>query len=96
VFHSFAPSAAPVAKECDAAERLTSRELEILRHVAAGMSNSRIAAELWVAEQTVKFHLSNIYRKLGLANRTEASHYAHVHGLLDVAPAAAPDLQVAA
>ena len=37
---------------------------------------------LWVTEQTVKFHLSNIYRKLGVANRTEASRWAQVHGLL--------------
>jgi hypothetical protein len=37
-----------------------------------------------VTEQTVKFHLSNIYRKLGVANRTQASHYAHVHGLLSL------------
>jgi DNA-binding NarL/FixJ family response regulator len=35
-----------------------------------------------VTEQTVKFHLSNVYRKLGLANRTEAAHYAHVQGLI--------------
>jgi DNA-binding NarL/FixJ family response regulator len=34
---------------------------------------------LWVTEQTVKFHLSNIYRKLGVANRTEATHWALVH-----------------
>ena len=44
-----------------------------------------------MTEQTVKFHLSNVYRKLGVANRTEASHYAHVHQLVeterDVAPA---------
>ena len=62
---------------------LTSRELEILRLVAGGMSNARIAATLFVTEQTVKFHLSNAYRKLGLANRTEASHYVHVNGLFD-------------
>jgi ATP/maltotriose-dependent transcriptional regulator MalT len=37
---------------------------------------------LWVTEQTVKFHLSNIYRKLDVANRTEASRWAQVHGLL--------------
>jgi DNA-binding NarL/FixJ family response regulator len=61
---------------------LTARELEILRHVAEGLSNGRIARELWVTEQTVKFHLSNVYRKLGLANRTEAAHYAHVQGLI--------------
>jgi DNA-binding NarL/FixJ family response regulator len=61
---------------------LSGRELEVLRLVAAGSTNSEIARKLWVTEQTVKFHLSNIYRKLDVANRTEASHYAHVHGLL--------------
>jgi DNA-binding NarL/FixJ family response regulator len=62
------------------ADLLTRRELEILRHVTAGMSNGSIARELWVTEQTVKFHLSNIYRKLGVSNRTEASHRAHAQG----------------
>jgi DNA-binding NarL/FixJ family response regulator len=62
---------------------LSSRELEVLRLVAAGSTNSDIARKLWVTEQTVKFHLSNIYRKLEVANRTEASHYAHVNGLLN-------------
>jgi DNA-binding NarL/FixJ family response regulator len=65
---------------------LTPRELEILRLVAGGASNGRIARQLWVTEQTVKFHLSNVYRKLGVANRTEASHYAHVNGLADLTP----------
>src|SRR4051812_27207536 len=60
---------------------LTDRELEILKLVAMGYTNGRIARELWVTEQTVKFHLSNTYRKLDVANRTEASHYAHVHNL---------------
>ena len=60
---------------------LTSRELEILRLVAQGYTNGRIARELWVTEQTVKFHLSNTYRKLGVANRTEASRYAHMNDL---------------
>jgi DNA-binding NarL/FixJ family response regulator len=62
---------------------LTARELEILRLVAAGASNGQVALELWVTEQTVKFHLSNTYRKLRVANRTEAAHYAHIHGLLE-------------
>lgn len=62
---------------------LSGRELEVLRLVAAGSTNSEIARKLWVTEQTVKFHLSNIYRKLEVANRTEASHYAHVNGLLN-------------
>ena len=60
---------------------LTDRELEILRLVAMGYTNGRIARELWVTEQTVKFHLSNTYRKLDVANRTEASRYAHIHNL---------------
>lgn len=70
--HQAAPVAQP-AEDCP----LTDRELEILRLVAEGHTNGRIARELWVTEQTVKFHLSNTYRKLGVANRTEASRYAH-------------------
>ncbi len=70
------------------AHDLTKRELEILQLVAEGYSNSQLARMLWVTEQTVKFHLSNIYRKLDVANRTEASRWAQVHGLLPLAPAA--------
>ena len=64
-------------------ERLTNREREILRLVAEGRSNGEVARILWVTEQTVKFHLSNIYRKLGVANRTEAGRWAQLTGLLD-------------
>lgn len=60
---------------------LSARELEVLRLVAAGSTNGEIARKLWVTEQTVKFHLSNIYRKLNVGNRTEASRYAHINGL---------------
>ncbi len=61
---------------------LTRREFEILQLVAEGHSNSQLARMLWVTEQTVKFHLSNIYRKLEVSNRTEASRWAQLHGLL--------------
>jgi len=61
---------------------LTSRELEILRLAAQGMTNAQIGYRLWIAEQTVKFHLSNTYRKLGVANRTEASVYARLNDLV--------------
>ncbi len=81
VFHAFAP-ARPRGQQPDTVSMLTPRELEILTLVAQGASNSRIAGTLWVTEQTVKFHLSNVYRKLGVANRTQASHYAHLNGLL--------------
>jgi DNA-binding NarL/FixJ family response regulator len=62
---------------------LTNRELEILCVVAEGRTNGEIARRLWVTEQTVKFHLSNIYRKLDLTNRTEAARWAHQHHLAD-------------
>ena len=61
---------------------LTEREICILKAVARGLSNQAIGNELWVTEQTVKFHLTNIYRKLGVANRTEAARYAYQHGLV--------------
>jgi DNA-binding NarL/FixJ family response regulator len=65
------------------ASGLTSREVTILRAVAGGLSNKAISREMWITEQTVKFHLTNIYRKLGVPNRTAAAHYAHNYGLLD-------------
>jgi DNA-binding NarL/FixJ family response regulator len=82
IFHRFAGS----RHEAEAVPRtdlpLTSREIEILQLVAAGSTNGEVARKLWVTEQTVKFHLRNIYRKLDVANRTEASHFAHVNGLV--------------
>jgi DNA-binding NarL/FixJ family response regulator len=70
--------------------RLTSREREILSLATQGYTNGKIARELWVTEQTVKFHLSNTYRKLGVTNRTEATRYACVNALVD------SDVQLAA
>jgi DNA-binding NarL/FixJ family response regulator len=75
---------------------LTGRELEILQLVASGATNAEIARQLWITQQTVKFHVSNVYRKLDVGNRTEACHYAHVNGLVaaresrSVVPAAPP------
>ena len=62
---------------------LTDREISILKALARGSSNEEIAKEFWVAEQTVKFHLTNIYRKLGVKNRTEATRLAYQHGLVE-------------
>jgi DNA-binding NarL/FixJ family response regulator len=76
-----------VAGEGDENVALTRREREILALVAEGHSNRELAQMLWVTEQTVKFHLSNIYRKLDVANRTEASRWAHRHGLVGAATA---------
>jgi DNA-binding NarL/FixJ family response regulator len=60
--------------------RLTRREQEILRLLAEGYSNAQLARLLWVTEQTIKFHLSNVYRKLEVKNRTEAARWAQLHG----------------
>jgi DNA-binding NarL/FixJ family response regulator len=65
----------------DASAMLTEREAAVLEAVAGGLSNREIGARLWISEQTVKFHLRNIYRKLGLSSRTEAAGYAHRSGL---------------
>jgi DNA-binding NarL/FixJ family response regulator len=64
---------------------LTDRELAMLKALARGLSNQAISKEFWVAEQTVKFHLSNIYRKLGVGNRTEAARFAYERGLIEMA-----------
>jgi DNA-binding NarL/FixJ family response regulator len=73
--------AAARAKE-EASGILTRREIEILQLLAQGHTNAQLAQLLWVTEDTVKFHLSNIYQKLDVANRTEASRWAHVHGVV--------------
>ncbi len=62
---------------------LTERETSILKAAARGLSNAEIAKELWVTQQTVKFHLTNIYRKLGVKNRTEATRLAYQQGLVE-------------
>jgi DNA-binding NarL/FixJ family response regulator len=61
---------------------LSDRELSMLRTLALGLSNKAIGRELWITEQTVKFHLTNIYRKLGVENRTQATRVAYEHGLV--------------
>jgi two-component system nitrate/nitrite response regulator NarL len=62
---------------------LTKREAAMLKALARGLSNRGIGKELWVTEQTVKFHLRNIYKKLGVSTRTEAARYAYEHGLVE-------------
>jgi DNA-binding NarL/FixJ family response regulator len=60
---------------------LTDREVTLIKALARGMSNKQISQELWITEQTVKFHLSNIYRKLNVVNRTGAVRWAHEQGV---------------
>ncbi|MEC3957594.1 AAA family ATPase [Nocardia sp. CDC153] len=61
---------------------LTTRELEVLRLVAKGLSNRGLAAELFISSNTAGVHVSRILTKLGVASRTEAAAFAHEHGLL--------------
>jgi DNA-binding NarL/FixJ family response regulator len=86
VFH--APSSTP--KRANSRQRagtpaLTVRERSILSAVATGLPTAAISRDLWVSEHTVKFHLTNIYRKLGVANRASAVRYAVEHDLLAAA-----------
>jgi DNA-binding NarL/FixJ family response regulator len=62
---------------------LTEREISILTALSRGLSNDEIAKEFWVARQTVKFHLTNIYRKLAVRNRAEAMRKAYSLGLVE-------------
>ena len=80
VYYPPPSTAVPAAKDTS---DLTEREREILAAVMRGLSNKAISQEFWVTEQTVKFHLSNVYRKLGVPNRTAAARFAHEHGLID-------------
>jgi two-component system, NarL family, response regulator len=64
------------------ADTLTEKELQILKKIAEGQSNKKIAAELFISEGTVKFHSNSIYAKLGVSSRTEAVKVAIARGLV--------------
>jgi DNA-binding NarL/FixJ family response regulator len=64
-------------------EELTARELEILRLIAAGLSNAEIGRELFIGETTVKTHATHIFQKLKLRDRVQAVVFAYQTGLLD-------------
>ena len=82
------PAARRRAAQAKGTPSLTPREREVVSAAADGGTNVEIASQLWITEQTVKYHLSNIYRKLGVANRTEMARYAQRHGLLAGEPRA--------
>jgi len=81
VFHPGASGGQPAADAPAQAVGLTDREVTLVRALARGLTNKQIGQELWITEQTVKFHLRNIYRKLEVANRTGAARWAHENGL---------------
>ena len=75
-----ADSAQEPERVSGAATILSERETAVLDAVARGLSNREIGRQLWISEQTVKFHLRNVYRKLGISSRTEAARYAYRTG----------------
>ena len=76
------PPHPPEAADDHPGPALTERERSILSAVASGLTTAAISREMWVSEHTVKFHLTNIYRKLGVANRAGAVRYALEHHLV--------------
>ncbi|MBB6693389.1 response regulator transcription factor [Cohnella xylanilytica] len=64
-------------------EELTEREMEVLQLLAQGKSNQEIADELFIGIKTVKYHMTNLFGKLGVEDRTQAAIYAHRHGLAE-------------
>ena len=72
----------PIAGRADALpDDLTPREAEVLKLVAAGMSNAEIAAALFVSNATVKTHINHIFAKIGVSDRAQAVRYAYERGL---------------
>jgi len=61
---------------------LSEKELAVLEQLSLGRSNREIASALWISDQTVKFHLRNVYRKLGVSSRAEAMRVAHERALV--------------
>jgi two-component system, NarL family, response regulator LiaR len=64
-------------------EDLTDREMEVLKLIAEGKSNQEIADQLFIGIKTVKYHLTNLFGKLSVEDRTQAAIYAHRHGLAE-------------
>ncbi|KSU56903.1 response regulator [Gordonia sp. JH63] len=71
-----------VSGENEKSEALSDREREVLRLLADGLSNKRIGETLYISESTVKFHIRNIIRKLGVSKRTDAVYIASKRGLI--------------
>lgn len=82
VFHApAAPAQSQTASDSASLPRLTERERSILAAVASGLTTAAISRDLWISEHTIKFHLTNIYRKLGVANRAGAVRWALENGI---------------
>jgi DNA-binding NarL/FixJ family response regulator len=83
VLDEFGQFRANTASETDVYSDLTPREREVLRLVASGRANKEIGAQLGISERTVKTHISNIFSKLELTDRTQAAIFVHNRGPLE-------------
>jgi len=83
VLDEFGQPRAKVNSDTDVYADLTPREREVLRLIASGRSNKEIAAQLGISERTVKTHISNIFSKLELTDRTQAALFVHNRGMLE-------------
>jgi DNA-binding NarL/FixJ family response regulator len=81
VLHAYRRTVRTKPADPAALEKLTEREIDVLREVGRGSTNAEIAAALFVSEATVKSHLSHILTKLDLRDRAAAIVFAHNHGL---------------
>lgn len=68
----------------DKIDSLTKRELDVLKNLAIGMYNKEIATKLEISERTVKNHVSNIFKKIGVSDRTQAAVFAIRNNLIDI------------
>jgi DNA-binding NarL/FixJ family response regulator len=80
----------PGARVPDTLDHLTDREIEVLRHVARGMSNAEVAGALHLSEATVKTHMTRVLAKLGLRDRAQAVVAAYESGLIQPGAPSAP------
>ena len=71
----------PTPAEAEDASVLTEREVEVLRLVRQGLANKQVARRLGITERTVKAHLTSVFQRLGVADRTQAALWAERHGL---------------
>lgn len=88
IVNEFSRTAPGPSPDDNALDALTMRELDVLHELAAGATNREIAERLFIAENTVKNHVSNILGKLNLQNRREVARFARLHGV--ALPSASP------